>query len=425
MNLRIILSAITLFFFLFLAGGSITDVFKDGIINTLVLLGILIIIITIFSIVQTRNKKKRIQIIKKDEQESDDFDRSVHIGDDRCKIYFDINQKKVMIMHISTQGLKKIYINNFEFPGYSLANYQFPVFNIYDYKNRQLLSGSYSDLNINYTTTNLVTKDKNSTLNINSTIIPFFVQHIVAGIYEEARELILIDEAHAFIAITKAGILKCTFNYVDTNKLAEKKGSQPCISTKTIGNYVFIMDDYFNILILVTPDAFKIFNYSDIIDISYIENAHELYTKSASRTIAGAVIGGALMGHSGAIIGGLSGANEKNKEVNNMIIKILLKDTVDTSYKLKFNPDKVLKTKNDEDKKLYDNCFSKAMQAKDLLSILIDKVNNHKFESDEDKQKGGIQNIGIADELTKLAKLKDEGIISEEEFQSQKAKLLN
>ena len=113
MNLRIILSAITLFFFLFLAGGSITDVFKDGIINTLVLLGILIIIITIFSIVQTRNKKKRIQIIKKDEQESDDFDRSVHIGDDRCKIYFDINQKKVMIMHISTQGLKKIYINNF------------------------------------------------------------------------------------------------------------------------------------------------------------------------------------------------------------------------------------------------------------------------------------------------------------------------
>ena len=135
MNLRIILSAITLFFFLFLAGGSITDVFKDGIINTLVLLGILIIIITIFSIVQTRNKKKRIQIIKKDEQESDDFDRSVHIGDDRCKIYFDINQKKVMIMHISTQGLKKIYINNFEFPGYSLANYQFPVFNIYDYKN--------------------------------------------------------------------------------------------------------------------------------------------------------------------------------------------------------------------------------------------------------------------------------------------------
>ena len=50
----------------------------------------------ITAIVKSINKKKRLQMIEKDERDSTDFDRSISIGDDRCKLYFDSAKKRVM-----------------------------------------------------------------------------------------------------------------------------------------------------------------------------------------------------------------------------------------------------------------------------------------------------------------------------------------
>ena len=55
--------------------------------------------------------------------------------------------------------------------------------------------------------------------------------------------------------------------------------------------------------------------FSNIISVELTEDGQTIYSKSTIRTIGGTVIGGALAGGAGAIVGGLSGSSTKHKKV--------------------------------------------------------------------------------------------------------------
>ena len=206
-----------------------------------------------------------------------------------------------------------------------------------------------------------------------------------------------------------------------------KTGNKSYVHNQGIGNYHFVMDDFFNVLVIVTPSSYELFNYSDIIEVSYEENGTKLYSKSAMRTVGGAIVGGALMGGAGAIVGGLSGTSKKNLEIKTIQIKILLRNTQRTSLVLNFNDsNRILKTKDAKDNTLYENYQKNANYAKDLLSVIIDKAKQSGNPTvQQDEQVPSSPKSGIADELAKLAQLKADGILTDEEFNTQKTKLLN
>ena len=85
------------------------------------------------------------------------------------------------------------------------------------------------------------------------------------------------------------------------------------------------MDDLYKTLILITLDNYRIINYSNILSFTYMENNTQIITKSTSRTVGGAMVGGALMGGVGAMVGGLSGSAKVLNDVRSMEIKIVLK----------------------------------------------------------------------------------------------------
>ena len=437
MKIKFYLSSLALVFFALLGGGSFSGgdvVFFFTII--LVVAGVILVVAIISAIVQSNNKKKRLQMIKEDEQNSTDFDRSVFIGDDRCKLYFDASKKQVMIMRVMTEGIKKVYIDDFEFPGKSLASYTSPVFNVYDPTRRKLLTGTYNDLNIIHQVTSITDKDKNKDVVVNSTIQPTFKtlrttlktnQTSATASVTNRLFTVLIDESHGLMAITESGKVNDVFNYINASSLPRKKGEKSTINTREIGNYLFLMDDFFKVLVLVGPGHHEIINYSDIIEVSYEENGSQLYTKSAGRTIGGAIVGGVLMGGAGAVVGGLSGASKQNKEIENMDIKILLRSTIRTSCVLHFKDvDRVLKTKEDADRKLYEKYVKNANQAKDVLSVIIDNAKQVSTPTAQPIAQPVVApaSSSVADELAKLAKLKADGILTDEEFQAQKSKLL-
>ena len=435
MKTKFYLSVLVLLLFAVLGGGSISgDEIGMFFIILLVVVVIGAIVAAITSAVKSRNKDKRLQMIKEDEENSTDFDRSVFIGDDRCKIYFDSTKKQVMIMRVMTEGINKEYVDGFEFPGKELAKYnspQFtnPVFNIYDPVKRSLLSGTYNDLNIIYQVTSISEKDKNKDVSINNTIKPRFetlstTRTSSTGSTTHKFYNILLDECHGVIAISESGKVKNVFNFINANSLPKKTGEKSTINTKEVGNYMFIMDDFFKVLVLVGPtSSHEIFNYADILEVSYEENGNQLYTKSAGRTVGGAIVGGVLMGGAGAVVGGLSGASKQNKEIKNMDVKILLRSTTRTSCVLHFKDiDRDLKTKDETDRNLYETYVKRANQAKDILSIIID--NAKQTISPIAQPVVAPTSRSVADELAKLAKLKADGILTEEEFQAQKAKLL-
>lgn len=435
MKAKFYLSVLVLLLFAILGGGSISgDEIGFFFIMILVMVVICAIVAAITSAVKSRNKDKRLQMIKEDEENSTDFDRSVFIGDDRCKIYFDSAKKQVMIMRVMTKGIKKEYVDGFEFPGKELAKYntpQFtnPVFNIYDPKRRSLLTGTYNDLNIIYQVASISDKDKNKDIPVNNTIEPRFEtlstnRTSATGSTTYRFYNILLDECHGIIAISESGKVNNVFNFINANSLPKKTGNKSSITTKEVGNYMFVMDDFFKVLVLIGPGSHEIFNYADILEVSYEENGSQLYSKSAGRTVGGAIVGGVLMGGAGAVVGGLSGASKQNKEVRNMDIKILLRSTTRTSCVLHFKDiDRNLKTKDETDRNLYETYVKRANQAKDILSIIIDNA-KQTIAPIAQPVVAPTSSRSVADELTKLAKLKADGILTEEEFQAQKSKLL-
>ena len=349
-----------------------------------------------------------------------------------------------MIMRVMTKGIKKVYIDDFEFPGQSLASYTgqslasctSPVFNVYDPTRRKLLTGTYNDLKIIHQVISITDKDKNKDVVVNSTIQPTFKTlrttlktNQTSATASDTNRLftVFIDESHGLMAITESGMVKDVFNYINASSLPRKKGEKSTINTREIGNYLFLMDDFFKVLVLVGPGHHEIINYSDIIEVSYEENGSQLYTKSAGRTIGGAIVGGVLMGGAGAVVGGLSGASKQNKEIENMDIKILLRSTIRTSCVLHFKDvDRVLKTKEDADRKLYEKYVKNANQAKDVLSVIIDNAKQVSTPTAQPIAQPVVApaSSSVADELAKLAKLKADGILTDEEFQAQKSKLL-
>jgi uncharacterized protein (UPF0333 family) len=204
--------------FALLGGGSINpDDMGALFIIILVIVLIVVIVAGIVAMVQSHNKNKRLQLIKEDEEKSTDFDRSVFIGDDRLKIYFDSNKKQVMLMRVTTDGIKKEYVDDFEYPGKELAIYSNPVFNIYDPIKRRLLSGSYTDYSINHQITSIAEKDNNKDIAINNTIQPRFrmfrTSRTSSGMVKNNIYHILIEENRGLIAYCVPKGVASVFNY--------------------------------------------------------------------------------------------------------------------------------------------------------------------------------------------------------------------
>lgn len=430
-KIKFLTSSCVLLLFAILAGGSFDG---DDIKFFLWMIGgtvvFVIVGMTIQSIVLSNNKKKRLEMIEKDEAENKDFDRSVSYGNDRCKFYFDASKKQVMIMRVMTEGINKQFVNDFEFGGKDLCRQNDPYFCIYDSKNRKLLTGAYEAMTPTFSVKELAAEDKHKDIAPKNEIAPKIVSNSlttsIGATPTKESVYTLVDECHGLMAIVRKGKVSSLFNYINATNLPKKTGSKSFVNDKCIGNYHFIMDDFFNVLVIVTPSSYELFNYSDIIEVSYEENGTQLYSKSAMRTVGGAIVGGALMGGAGAVVGGLSGASKKNMEIKTMQIKILLRSTQRSTCVLDFNEAKrVLKTKETADNTLYETYQKNANRAKDTLSVIIDKAKQTAAPVVNQVVQAPAPKSGVADELAKLAKLKADGILTEEEFSAQKAKLLN
>ena len=116
-----------------------------------------------------------------------------------------------------------------------------------------------------------------------------------------------------------------------------------------------------------------------------------------------------------------------------MKLKILVRDTKSPTITLPVSFKKEqFDTKEQTKKTSYETRLKWANDIKDLISVIIDKGINNPFlketeETVDERKKDeevSTHNISIADEILKLSKLKESGVITEEEFQSQKAKLL-
>lgn len=197
------------------------------------------------------------------------------------------------------------------------------------------------------------------------------------------------------------------------------------------GRYAFVLDDIDRKVYYISPTATKEIAFDEIISVEILEDNTLLSSKSTSRTIGGALIGGAIAGGAGMVVGGLSGDSKQKKKVSKVSVKIKIRDYSTPTLMIEcFNAFELTAGNYSEikpDDNLYGSFYKSelknAQKISDYISVVIDEVDREEKQSPNEQTLSSAKS-SIADELAKLAKLKADGILTDEEFQAQKAKLL-
>lgn len=189
--------------------------------------------------------------------------------------------------------------------------------------------------------------------------------------------------------------------------------------------YTFAVDSNRREVAYIEENHETIVAYDEIISVEVIEDNTVVASKSTMRTVGGAVVGGAIAGGAGAVVGGLSGNTNMKKKVKMVQVKLRLRDIANPTLFINCFDYKTM-AGGQEVKTggmlwfIYEQGLKDAQSIADLISIIIDDVDRNQKTSQQSNNSNS-----VADELAKLADLKSKGIITEEEFNAQKSKLLN
>lgn len=392
-------------FFLLLAGGSFLN--SDG--GLFIVLVVAVIIIAIYFYIQSyiegKQKSKRIKVIKQHADTLNYYDKTNCFGDDLCSLFYNTYKNEVNIVIPSSYGSKNMIINNFtkthekkQGNGYVLV----------DCKNKKILAVNPLNNEMNY---KIVDYSHYCAINKSSNEDVCF--------FGDRNNLLILDYIKGVLTFLefsngiKYNIIKYESknNKIDRNQLSNLF----CNFYNEVNGYISIFQDNISeVLIFVSKDNtgrifFESINYNDIISVSYEENGSSISSKSTSRMVGGAIIGGVLLGGAGAIVGGLSGKSNEYKSVKSIDVKILTRSselsTININcYRGNLQTNKTYQTID------YNIIKNKAKQIVDIITIIIDKVDiNYKMLNNN-------KSISSTEELIRLVDLKNKGLISDEEF---------
>lgn len=216
------------------------------------------------------------------------------------------------------------------------------------------------------------------------------------------------------------------------------------VSAKVVGinnRYQFIVDDVDkNIIYMETTWKKKVVPFDKIMSVEMVEDNTMISSKSLGRTIGGAIIGDIVAGGAGMIVGGLSGNSKQKKKVSSVEVIIKMRDFNDTALCIPCfevgretnNSKKEIKQDDSVYGPMYKKGLEDAIKITQLISIIIDKMDKTPAQYAEAKPaqnpsakaESTNSSSSIADEIKKLADMKAQGLITDEEFAALKYKLI-
>lgn len=168
-----------------------------------------------------------------------------------------------------------------------------------------------------------------------------------------------------------------------TNRLSKIENFKP--SNKVVGFggfYTFAIDNESEKICYVSEFETRVLDYKDIIGVEIIEDGITISKKTVPRMAAGVVVGKALAGNVGAIIGGLSGKSKQRRKVSTLSVKILLRDTNNPSLTINCFDSRTMTTERkksiETEGKLESHIYKTGKQHAEtiekLVSTIIDKT---------------------------------------------------
>lgn len=222
------------------------------------------------------------------------------------------------------------------------------------------------------------------------------------------------------------------------NRNALDDARQKILSDMGLEDYQWICDDYATMCVL-NEDTEQIlffqydwdnkeylflseYSFNDVLEAEVLIDGETHSKTSRSSQIGGALLGGVLAGGVGAIIGGLSGKTSSKNLVTSIQLKIVLNDMNNPIVWLTlFNSD----IPTDTTDPYVSKCENIAIEWQSIFTVIINNADAKDNTSTPNLEKEPLENsVSISDEIRKLHTLFRDGILTEDEFNAQKEKLL-
>lgn len=178
---------------------------------------------------------------------------------------------------------------------------------------------------------------------------------------------------------------------------------------------IAIDDSRRKVCLLRAPASVRIYSFDDILSCEVFEDGESLTKTVRSSQALGAVVGSLAFGGVGAIVGGLSGSKKTVDKVSRIDLRVVVNDMQAPIHDVSF-----LNAETKKGGEVHKLVSQQARFWAGLFDVIIKNSRSQK----EVPVPGGTRSAGVAEQIRELAKLRDEGILTEEEFAAQKAKIL-
>lgn len=156
----------------------------------------------------------------------------------------------------------------------------------------------------------------------------------------------------------------------------------------------------------------KAYDFAEISSVEVVKNGSTIRKMNRGSQLVGTAIGGLAFGGIGAIIGGLSGSSRSEELLQSVSLRV---------------------TVNDPGKPVHTICFYSDREGTRLEGIVaksvfqqIERFHGHIVNAIQQSQnKVAAPTNSVADEIQKLWDLKQAGILADDEFATQKGRILN
>lgn len=178
---------------------------------------------------------------------------------------------------------------------------------------------------------------------------------------------------------------------------------------KQIGNFI-AFDEEKKKWALLSPFKGKVqqvYNYEDIVDFELLEDGNSV----ASGGLGRALVGGALFGGTGAIVGGVTGKKKTKEFCSSLRLKVTINNMANPVVYINF-----IETKIKKDGHNYKIISDAAQECLSTFQLICDRQDKEKTEDSNSSSS--------ADEIMKFKNLLDAGAITQEEYETKKKELL-
>ena len=187
-------------------------------------------------------------------------------------------------------------------------------------------------------------------------------------------------------------------------------------TTKNIDNYLFLDENRNKICIpkgIMNKkiDPSKIYDFKDILNYELLEDGNSISKGGVGR----AIVGGALLGGVGAIVGGATGHKQK-QTCTKLQIKLTINSMNNPTAYINF-----ISMETRKDNFAYKNAYNSAQKVLSTLDIICNPNSKTNSENIDPIP----VNKSVPEQIKEYKELLDSGAITEEEYEAKKKQILN